>query len=894
MKKHTHSQRIPSPAALGSTQRLVDAKGLAGSFLWLGQTSGEASASKQDTLCAVIEVGSINYSLLSPSEQQVIVTAFYQFLMAAETPMQILAQVATKDMKPYLDELRAHQAEPSLHHLITDHLTFIESLSSQRVLFERRFYLVLPSTHETQRWRVVVDQLRQWIRRAQTPPVDILQWLAQQEDQLQLQVDETIRRLSTMGLKARCLTGQQAGTLYHTLLNATSDELVPIPLDWGDPSRAVRSVSWRVAVASQSSEQTYQSSDEEAATNEALPLAASSSPFHHGYYPLATFADRIAPGSVQILPNHVTIDGEFMRTIAIMGYPRYVTPGWMLKLISIHVPMTVSLHIRPRDSLAMMHALNRRLAEFAASAAIDQKRGRIADQERVVAQRDTERLRDRLQQGEDRILEMSCYVSIRGATMREVDARTARILSLLRGHLFVAHPTTWEHEQGIRSCLPEARDWLKRGIQLDAGTVATAFPFGASTLSMLQGVLYGMTSDANLIILDPFSDALENANHIVFAKSGAGKSYACKLQALLNLMKGTGILVIDPENEWEELCEAVGGTSIRFAGGTEHCLNPFDLVPSLDQASARNVLAEKILSLLGLMSLFLADAKELTSQERSLLEKVLYAVYAARGITSDPATHQREPPILAEMVAALRTSRSGADTTHLADRLDRYVTGSLGGLFNGQTNVALDQRWTVFNVRDMEPEMRPLVLYLITDFVWTRMRSEQIRQPRLLYIDEAWTLMQHADGGQFISGIARRARKYYLGLVMITQDVSDFLRHEHGKTVLANASIRLAMKQDDSSIDVIQETFNLSAGERQFLLTCEKGEGLLFARGTHVAMRVYASDLEHRLITTNPREVAQRTAQESSLEARKQQSIRKQKKTGAPLDPSIPAEVNHA
>jgi type IV secretory pathway VirB4 component len=428
----------------------------------------------------------------------------------------------------------------------------------------------------------------------------------------------------------------------------------------------------------------------------------------------------------------------------------------------------------------------------------------------------------------------------------------------LGGMLAASRPALFEMLPGLLSCLPAGQDHLGRCRNLDTTSVATMIPFTSSHLSMEQGILYGISVHNNsLVIFDPFSRELENANKVVFAKSGAGKSYACKVEALRALMLGVEYYVIDPEDEYRRVCEAVGGQYIRLSGTSSHRINPFDLpVAGLltDGEGAVDPLTERLQSLQGLLGLMLADrGTTLSQREKGALDAALLETYRRAGITRDPRTHSQPAPVLRDLHTVLREQ---GDPNGLADRLERYVDGSLGQVFSSPTSVDPDRPFVVFNVRDLDFELRPLGVYLIADYTWRQVRRS--RRPRMLLIDEAWSLMQHEEGDRFLSSMSRQARKYYLGLTTVTQDVEDFLATPEGHTVLANSSVQLLMRQDSSTIDAVAQTFRLSAGEREFLLSCRKGEGLFFARGNHIALRVEASPMEHSLATTDPAELAER------------------------------------
>jgi conjugal transfer ATP-binding protein TraC len=573
-----------------------------------------------------------------------------------------------------------------------------------------------------------------------------------------------------------------------------------------------------------------------------------------------SLADLIAPAAVEIERSHLRLDAQYARTLAVVGYPRTVSPGWLGPLIDFEEPLEISLHVHPLDTGQMVTALSHKMVQLHSSRLLAARGGRLADPEREVAYEDAERLRDALQRGEEKVFSVSLYILLRANSLDALDNLTRRVEITLDAMLAQSRVTILEQDSGFHACLPEGQDPLRVYRNLDTSSLATMFPFSSSTLTMERGVLYGIARhNHSPVIIDPFDASLENANAVIFAKSGAGKSYFTKLMALRNLLLGVDFLVIDPEDEYRTLCEAVGGQYIRLASSSGQHLNPFDL-PLADEAEeGRDPLAEHIASLLGLLEIMLAEqGQPLSAQERAILDQALYQTYDAAGITSDLQTHTLPAPLLKNLHAILAWI-PGECATSLAARLRRYVDGSLAGLFSAPTNVALDRRLVVFNVQSLEPELRPLGIHLIASFVWNQVR--RARRPRLLIIDEAWSLMQYPDGGTFLASMARRARKYYLGLVTITQDVADFLGSDHGRTILTNAAVKLLMKQDSTTIEPVVAAFQLSAEERQFLLAASKGEGLFFARGSHVALKVEASPLEHRLATTAPRELAEQASE---------------------------------
>ena len=567
--------------------------------------------------------------------------------------------------------------------------------------------------------------------------------------------------------------------------------------------------------------------------------------------------DLIAPAGIEITRSHLTLEGRYLRVLGLVDYPRFVYANWLGRLIDFDAPLDVSLHIEPLDSNATIRQLTHRLVEYQSSRMLDARSGKIASAEREVAYEDVERLRDELQRGEERVFSASLYLCLRAASQPALEDLTRRVEAALGGMLASSRQALFEMLPGLLSCLPAGQDHLGRCRNLETTSLATMIPFTSSHLSMDQGILYGISVHNNsLVVFDPFSRELENANKVVFAKSGAGKSYACKVEALRALMLGVEYYVIDPEDEYRRVCEAVGGQYIRLSGTSPHHINPFDLPASgtsVNGDAAVDPLTERLQSLQGLLGLMLADrGSRLSQREKGALDAALLETYRRAGITREPTTHSLPAPVLRDLYAVLRDQ---GDAHGLADRLERYVDGSLGQVFSSQTSVDLDRPFVVFNVRDLDLDLRPLGVYLIADYIWRQVRHS--RRPRMLLIDEAWSLMQHEEGARFLSSMSRQARKYYLGLTTVTQDVEDFLATSEGHTVLANSSVQLLMRQDSSTIDAVSQTFRLSVGEREFLLSCRKGEGLFFARGNHIALKVEASPMEHALVTTDPAELAE-------------------------------------
>jgi type IV secretory pathway VirB4 component len=588
------------------------------------------------------------------------------------------------------------------------------------------------------------------------------------------------------------------------------------------------------------------------------PLSVDERRFARG---VRSVADLLAPAVAEVSRDHVRLEYQFARALVVVGYPRTVGPGWLLPLLEFEHPLEISFHVLPLETAGIVKLLGHKLVQLQSSRLVDQRGGRLADPEREIAFEDAERLRDALQRGEERVFSVGLYIMVRASSQRVLDDLTRRVETTLDGMLAQSRVAMLEQDRAFHACLPTGRDELLAYRNLDTSSLATTFPFGSSTLTMERGLLLGVANRTRSpVILDAFDSSLENANLAVFAMAGAGKSYFVKLMALRNILAGVDFLIIDPENEYGAVCEAAGGQFVRLASSSRHRLNPFDLprvAPGDDGDS--DVLAEQVVAVLGLLDLLLAEpGTSLNAYERAILDDACYAAYAHCGISADPSTHRRPAPLLADVQRGLESVASDV-AAGLAARLKRYVSGSLAaGLFAGPTNVELERSLVVFNIQTLEPELRPMAMHLLANFIWNRVRRE--RRPRSLVIDEAWSLLRYEQGGAFISDLARRARKYYLGLVTITQDAADFLRSTHGRAVLVNAATKLLLKQDATTVDVVAEAFQLTPDERHYLLGAGKGEGLLFARGARLPITIEASPVEHQLATTAPREIAERLA----------------------------------
>jgi conjugal transfer ATP-binding protein TraC len=556
--------------------------------------------------------------------------------------------------------------------------------------------------------------------------------------------------------------------------------------------------------------------------------------------------DVIAPSEIEVDFNHMRIGNNFYRTYFMSGYPRYIEPNWLEPLVSFDHSLMVSMFIYPGQSKGVLDDLKRKIAEMEATIQTDEERGHVIDPAVQVALDDARSLQEQLVKGSERFFQFGLYVTVPASNKEQLDNVSKLVDSTLASLSIAAKPTTLEMEDGFKTTLPLGQDFINLPHNMDTTTLATTFPFTSSELTANEGVMYGINEhNGSLILFDRFS--LENSNSVVFAKSGAGKSYFVKLEVLRSLMFNTEILIIDPEQEYLNLAQAVGGQYLNFSATSPIKINPFDMSDIVEPGE--NELGRKILSLTTFLKLVLGS---LDASEAAILDRALKQTYRIKGITDDPKTQGLTPPLMEDLYKVL-VGMEEPVALSLGTRLERFIKGSLSGIFSSPSNIALDNPFTVFSVRDIPEELRPLAMYMILEYIWTKIRSQL--KKRILVVDEAWYMMRNADSGAFLVDIAKRARKYYLGLTTITQDVEDFLSEDRGKEIISNSSIQVLLKQAPASIDRIGEVFYLSEGEKRLLLSAGVGQGLFFAGSTHVAMSVVASPMEHRLITSNPAEL---------------------------------------
>lgn len=593
---------------------------------------------------------------------------------------------------------------------------------------------------------------------------------------------------------------------------------------------------------------------------------------------ITTLRDIIAPSSLEIQSSYFRLGTRYGRTLYVYGYPRQIYTGWLSSIINVDEVVDVSMFIYPVESQVVLDNLRKKVGQLEASMSINAEHGKVRDPALEAAIQDAEELRDQITQGAERFFRYGLYITIYGDSLDELGFVQHKIETILGQQLVLSKVASSQQEQGLNSTIPQLTDQLQIRRNMNTGAISTSFPFTSADLTQNNGILYGINMHNNgLVIFDRFS--LENANMVVFAKSGAGKSFTVKLEALRTMMMGADILIIDPENEYQRLADAVGGSYVRLSLNSDVRINPFDLPRVIDSDEADDALRANLVTMHGLLRLMLGGASAqiqntgggtvlpaLNPVEEADLDQALIDTYARAGITSDPLTHNSIPPTINDLYETL--VHMGGSGPQLAQRLRKYTSGTFAGIFSQQSNIDINNTMVVFNIRDLEDELRPVAMYIVLSHIWNRIRTEQ--KKRMLIIDEAWQLMKYDDSANFMFSLAKRARKYYLGLTTISQDVEDFMGSKMGRAIVANSSMQLLLKQSTSAVDVLADVFKLTEEERKRLANFPVGQGLFFAGQNHVHLQIVPSPTEQSLITTNPQQLQQLQAQEEQQAARDQ------------------------
>ncbi len=818
---------------------------------------------------AILQVNTVNFGLMSEEDQDALIEGFKGFLNGLSFPIQILI----KNLPYRLDEYLAtmERVEGDLAEMAHDHANFVRRMASKRALVRRVFYIIVPADHT-----LLPGNRNEAMLNAQT--------------QLKLRMDEMLRQLERLGLTGHRLNDHEIISLYQNCF--ISEEARTWPISEGQ----IAGVNNLMMPEEQHARydptmlDKLATQEEKEEEQKKKPKAAKKPKKKKKLPGLVSIPELITPSCIEIFPWYMRIDGEatqeYVRTLSMINYPRSAYAGWLDSIIQVDEPFVdFSLHINPLNPQEVTAHLGRQSVEFGGAVMTSQRQGKAPDPSTMIALKDIDTLRDRLTRGDERIFNISIFVQVRARTRRELSERNNRMVAAIRSMDFRALPTHWQHQAGFLCCLPDGDNQFGRGRLFGTGAASTFFPFTGSNISMDTGVLFGVNSNGGLIILNPFnSSVLENANMVVFAKSGAGKSFFLKTISS-RLLPMADVFVIDPEAEYQHLCECVHGQYVRLSS-TSLQFNPFDLYTTYQNPQARQesfdpeedstFFREKLLNMVTLFELLLGEDGSLSQKEKAFLYRCLTKTYANRGITGDPSTHGRSVPNMQEFYVIMSSERRGdkrfgvgEDIYGLSERLERYLH-----LFPTQTHIELSNRFVDFNIRELNESLKPIGLFLITEFLWTKMR--QARQARnfkrnsIILIDEAWLLMQFPQGAKFLAEFARRIRKYGGGLWCTTQNSEDFLGSEDGRTILAMATMKFLMKQDSTTIDSVMRTFRLSPGQRNFLLGARRGEGL-FATKSWAPMEVVASPKEAEMANTTL--VAQTLVQQLQEQEAQYQSI---------------------
>lgn len=574
--------------------------------------------------------------------------------------------------------------------------------------------------------------------------------------------------------------------------------------------------------------------------------------------------DVIAPSALKITPKEINLGEKVARTFFVISYPRFLTDSWFAPIINLDKIFNISIFIHPIDTAKILRHFQKKVAEVQSQISTREDKGLVRDPMLDTAYQDLEALRDNLMQAQEKLFDVGVYITIFGDNTADLDKMESEIKSILESKLIYVKPALFQQESGYKSVLPIGDDQLMVHSKLNSSPLSSLFPFVSFDLTSNKGILYGINRhNSSLVLFDRYD--LENYNSVTFAKAGSGKSYCTKLEILRTLMFETEVIVIDPEKEYEYMAEATGGKYFNISLNSEHHINPFDLpIPGPDE-SAADILRSNIINLVGLFRIMLGG---LSQEEDAIIDRAITETYALKDISAESDFRNVEPPLLSDFELVL-AGMEGAES--LVERLTKYTKGTWSGFINRPSNVDINKKFVVFSLRDMEDELKPVAMYIVTHYIWNAIRKNL--KKRLLVIDEAWWMMKSEDTASFLLGLAKRGRKYYLGLATITQDVDDFLKSPYGLPIITNSSIQILLKQSPSSIDNVQKTFNLTDEEKYLLLESDVGEGIFFVGLKHVALKVIASYTEDQIITTNPAQVLSIRKAKMDLDASQQGGV---------------------
>jgi len=776
------------------TQDLVDIKTIENGVVVL----------KNGELRKIIMVDGINFDLKSNEEQDVILYAYQNLVNSLDFSIQINIHSRKLNTDGYIESLNKKldkETNELIKTQLVDYIEFIKSFVETNDIMSKNFFVIVP--YEP----MIIPGTKKevsskFLGKSSTPR-------SSEEDgerinkthlmHLQQRTDEVITNLRQIGLRAVSLEDPELLEVYYDYYNPSAIEKHGEDINMGGQG---------------------------------------------GY---TDIKDVIAPPRIEVAANYLRVGEYLSKTLFISRYPRYLSSGWFSSIINTPGLMDISMFVHPMNTGTALKNLRKKSAQVESQIIDNQEKGVVRNPTLETAVNDIENLRDSLQRSEEKLFSIGVYITIYGETQEDLNKLSSDLINMLENKLVDIKEATFEQLKGFRSTLPLVKDELLIHTPMNSGPVSSFFPFVSLELTTDEGTLHGINRHNNaLIIFDRFS--LENANMVIFGQAGAGKSYAAKLEVLRSLIMGSDVLIIDPEAEYETLAEAVGGEVFKISIDSDSNINPMDLPLIAEGESREEALKSHIVSLTGLIKLMLGSV---SPEEEALLDQAITETYASRDITPDEDFGGKEPPLLEDLEAVLRNIQGGED---MANRLYRFTKGSYTGFINRPSTVDItNSRLIVFSIRDLEEELRPIAMYIILNYIWGLIRVEL--KKRLMFIDEAWLMMKHEDSAAFLYGLAKRARKYYLGITNITQDVDDFIKSDYGKPIITNSSLQLLLKQSPANIDTIGKAFNLTDVEKSYLIEAGIGEGLFVAGLKHAAIQVVPSYFEDKLITTDPEEI---------------------------------------
>jgi type IV secretory pathway VirB4 component len=755
---------------------------------------------KNGGLRRIIMVDGINFDLKSEEEQNLVTFSYQNFLNSLDFSIQILVHSRKLNIDDYitkLEEKRNNETNTLLKTQIGEYLEFVRSFVETNAVMTKSFFIVIPYDPVNVPGGGSANIIDSFLGKKQSVKTEDRTIPQSHREQLNQRTGEVTSGLRQAGLRAIPLEDPELIELFYNYYNPST-----IEKRGGEISQA-GIINGR-------------------------------------------FEDIVAPSSITVNPNHLKIGDKFAKTLFVFNYPRYLSSGWFSPIINFPNLLDISIFVHPVDTSLALRKLRRKAAEIEAQLIESEEKGLVRDPLLETAYQDVESLRDSLQQSQEKLFDVSIYLTIYADTEHELKKLEGEIVNILDSKLVNVKPANFEQMNGFTSTMPICKDMLDIHSPLNSGPVSSFFPFVSLNLTSDDGIMYGVNRHNNtLVIFDRFS--LENANMVIFAKAGSGKSYATKLEIIRSLMTGTDIIVIDPENEYLSMAKAVGGSIFKISLNSESHINPFDIPIIPEGEEPGEVLKSHIVTLAGLIKLMIG---EISPSEEAILDRALIETYAARDITPGKDFSKATPPLLEDLETVLRGMEGGAI---LADKLYRFTKGSYAGFANKPTNVNVGNRLIVFSIRDLEADLRPVAMYIVLNFVWNLIRSKL--KKRMLIIDEAWWMMKYPDSASFLFGLSKRCRKYYLGITTITQDVEDFLSAQYGRPIITNSSLQLLLKQSPAAIDAVGKALNLTEIEKNYLLETGIGQGLFIAGLKRAAIQIVPSYFEDKLITTNPEEL---------------------------------------